>query len=188
MLLMPGDAIMGVTRVKRFCDCMSQNGDDGVASMCTAATTLVSMNTKSSETSPNLDVKTNPDRPEPYALPYQSQSYEPVMLSLFNKTYGSGCSMKFATGMHAVEGRLLQAQRNPRQIEAGNLHEHAGTIRQRSRASHCRTAHHSYLTVFAVRGIPAQHTWRSARSHRNKLDLIMQVTVKYSMKNRTRRI
>ena len=73
--------------------------------------------------------------------------------------------------------RLLQAQPNPRQMGAGNLHTSLQALSDSDRAciSQCRTAHRYVLLLDRVcmftSGIPAQHTWRAlhVRMDNNKL-------------------
>jgi hypothetical protein len=123
-------------------------------------------------TSPEVEPKTDALWPKPYALPYQSQPYEPVALSSFIKTsfgyWENSMESLPPACKQAVEGkRLLQAQPNLRHMAAGNLHTSMQALSDSDRAciSQCRTAHRICLTVFAFTpGIPAQHTWHTVRA------------------------
>lgn len=122
-------------------------------------------------TSPEVEPKTNANS----ARPYQRQPYKPVALSSFIKTsfglFGKPQWNRFATRTCMQAGqskeRLLQAQPNPRQMGAGNLHTSLQALSDSDRAciSQCRTAHRSALLLDRVcmftPGIPAQHTWRA---------------------------
>lgn len=136
-------------------------------------------------TSPEVEPKTNANS----ARPYQRQPYKPVALSSFIKTsfgiVGKPQWDQLATRTYMQAGqskeRLLQAQPNPRQMGAGNLHTSLQALlpdSDRACISQCRTAHRSAVLLDRVcmftPGIPAQHTWRAlhARMDNNNNKLV----------------
>jgi hypothetical protein len=68
---------------------------------------------------------------------------------------------------------LLQALERPRQIETGSLHDSTRCKYSIVTSIACRLREQRIHLLDRVR-IPAQHTWRSARSQRNTLEFTMR--------------